>query len=124
MIYKFNALVPGTVWVGGFNFRHGVSPNELAAFRSAFTYASEGVTEDGGLIIRMGAATAKGYGLCAVYLHGQLGEGINAWKYHDNKQLCPVPSEGEGMDQQLLDYIKHIQSMQGDTAEAMAKVLK
>jgi hypothetical protein len=110
MIYNYEVMNPGAVLVGGFNFRHGVTPAQLAAFRSAFVHASEGTTSDGGIIVRFGGGSSTGCGKCAIYLHGLVAEGIEPWRYHKTDALCPPREEGQGFDEAMTEYIHQLRA--------------
>ncbi len=122
MVYEYEVLVPGTVMVGGFTFPHGITPRELAAFRSAFTWASEGVADDGGLIIRIGGGGATGYGRVSVQLHGLLAQGIEPMRYTPTDELVPQPAVGEGYDEALVDYITYLHDHREDVATAFGEL--
>lgn len=106
MIYEYEQMAAGTYLVGGFTFDPGVSSAQLQAFRSAFLHASEGTTADGGLIVRFGGASSKGFGKVAVWLHGLVAQGVEPWRYENNSALCPPRGEGEGFDAAMTEYIK------------------
>jgi len=110
MIYEFECLQPGAVLVGGYTFANGIKKRELQAFRSAFTWASEGRGPNGGLLLRMGGKSAVGFGKVEVTLHGMLADGIEPMEYHDTDDLCPNVAEGEEYDDDLQDYIQYLGS--------------
>lgn len=123
MFFEFETLVEGSVFVGGFSFPHGISDRELAAFRSAFTWASEGVADDGGLVIRIGGRSSVGYGKVSLHLHGLLAEGIEPMRYEDTDELVPPRDAGDGYDDAMQDYIAYLADKADDAREAFGGLL-
>jgi len=123
MIYEFETMIAGATLVSGFTLQPGVTATELAALRSAFVHASEGVTEDGGIIVRFGGGSSKGAGRCAVYLHGLVAEGIEPTRYHATEALCPPRGEGEGYDPALTDYIAQLREGYAKGLDATKEML-
>lgn len=119
MIYQHEVLMPGAVLVGSVGFPHGLTPMEVQSLRSAFTHASCGRTAAGELICHLGARSAAGYGKVAMTLHGELAQGVEAWRHEDTDALSPAREEGEGFDEGLAGYVTHLRAHRDEIQEAM-----
>lgn len=112
MIYSHECVIPGAVFVGGYTFTAGIRQVELQAFRSAFSYASEGEGPSGGILMRVGAKSGQGFGLVEMRLFGQLAEGIEQPEFVDTDAL--VPDQVEGYDDDMRGYIDYLRARRDD----------
>lgn len=117
MYYEHEVLVPGTVFVGGFAFPHGVTERELAAFQSAFAYASQGASSDGGLILHVGGQSSVGHGKVSVRMFGLLAEGIEPMTYRVTDDLVPDLTRGAG--DVLGEYVEHLRENRDKVSAAI-----
>jgi len=123
MMYEFETLAKGSVLVGGFSFPMGVTEDELQAFRSAFVYASEGVADDGGLIIHLGGGSSTGMGKFSVKLFGLLAEGIKPLQYQDTDKLAPSRDIGDEYDEAMQAYVERLSGRGGEVIDLLGGVL-
>lgn len=104
--HEFDTLKSGTVLLCGFDFPHGVTDVELAAFRSAFAFGSMGRGIDGGLRMLLGGKTARGYGEVSTHLHGYLAEGIDPAHTYQNTDAFAVEEKFDGPMEQYVESLQ------------------
>ncbi|MDZ7703323.1 MAG: hypothetical protein U5L04_02420 [Trueperaceae bacterium] len=118
--HEFDVLEKGSVLIGGVSFPFGVDDQLIAALRSAFAWASEGRHDDGGLIIRLGGKTARGFGKCSCHLHGEIAEGIEpTFEHHDTDAFAI----GDEYDDVMQGYVDHLSERRDVVKEAFGEVL-
>jgi hypothetical protein len=119
MPHSFECLIPGTVLVGGYTFGEGITEDELQAWRAGIVWASEGVADDGGLIMRVGGKGARGFGKLSVHLHGYLAKGIEPVQYHSHQDLIPSADP----DNDLMAFAARLKAQRLEARKAMQEVL-
>lgn len=119
MPHSFECLIPGTVLIGGYTFGEGITEDELQAWRAGIVWASDGQADDGGLIMRVGGKSARGFGRLSVHLHGYLARGIEAVKYHSHQDLIPTGDP----DNDLLAFAARLKAQKTEARKAMQEML-
>jgi hypothetical protein len=91
---------------------------ELAAFRSALMWASQGRADDGGLLLPVGGGGSTAKGLVSLHLFGELAEGIEPKRFVEGDELCPPREVGDAWDADVAEYIAYLQGGKADAAIA------
>lgn len=118
MPHSFECLKPGTILLGGWTFAKGITDEEMQAWRAGVTFACEGVAADGGLLMRLGGKTARGFGKVSVHLFGELARGIEAPQFLSTPELVP----GAFPDDALREFGQSLASSKDDAQRAMREV--
>lgn len=123
MPYEYETLIPGAVLVGGFSFSHGVRPLEIAAFRSALIWASEGQAEDGGMLLPVGGGGSTARGYVSLHLFGEIAEGIQPLRFVATDELCPPRDIGDAWDDDVQAYISHLVDHKDELVSALGELV-
>src|SRR5699024_6394309 len=120
MPHSFECLIPGTILVGGFEFKEGITEEELQAWRSGVMFSCEGVAPDGGLVTRVGGKTARGFGRVSMHLYGEISEGIEAPVFHDTQSLI----SGLEPDESLKSYASTLKDLSEEFLSVIGEASK
>lgn len=119
MIFGYQCLMPGAVLVGTISLKNGVREKELQAFRSGFSWPSEGEGPNGGILLRLGGKGATGHGLVEMRFFGELAKGIEPPEFVETEALAPAQA-----DDDLRDYADWLASNAEEAKAALSEFLK